>query len=264
MPMQVLPSVPRRVSLSGSASGSAPVAHPSRRVALFDFYLGKRMSVTVNELAQVVLPCRLLHVVLRFRAQRLGQPLLLPPDYRQLEITPLQLQRFLRGCVLSISHALVAPPACVFCLVPTRTKCRWIDCIFMRVMSGFAARAMVRRREAPFVFRKRSHGLAVVFIDTLRSRRWRKSRPSGYDAMAGGAQASSVCCRPPLFNTFAPLRVDDFLLPYPHIRILHLPPHAPIPQLITFLRLLLLLVLPASPTSSKRRVPAILNWSSIT
>ena len=31
-------------------------------------------------------------------------------------------------------------------------------------------------------------------------------------------------CRPPLFNTFAPLRVDD-LLPYPHIRILH-PPFA--------------------------------------
>jgi hypothetical protein len=29
--------------------------------------------------------------------------------------------------------------------------------------------------------------------------------------MAGGAQASSVCCRPPLFNTLAPLRVDDLL-----------------------------------------------------
>jgi hypothetical protein len=147
LPMQVLPSVPRRVSLSGSASGSAPVAYPSRRVALFDFYLGKRMSVTVHELDQAMLPCQLVHVALRFRAQRLGQRLSLPPDYMQLEITPLQLRRFLRGCVLSISHALVAPPACMPRLVPARPTCRWMDCIFMRVMSGFAARAMVRRRE---------------------------------------------------------------------------------------------------------------------
>ena len=98
------------------------------------------MRAPVNELGQVLLPCRLLHVVLRIRAQRLGHPLPVAPDYRQLHITPLQLQRFLRGCVLSIAHALVAPPACVFRLVLARTKGRWVDRIFIRVMSGFVAR----------------------------------------------------------------------------------------------------------------------------
>jgi hypothetical protein len=102
------------------------------------------MHVRVDEHGQVVLPCRLVHVVLHLRAQRMGQPLPVAPDYRQLEITPLQLQRFLRGCVLSLAHALVAPPACVFRLVPARTKRRWVDCIFIRVMSGFVARAEVR------------------------------------------------------------------------------------------------------------------------
>ena len=90
------------------------------------------MRVPVNELGQVLLPCRLVYVVLRLRAQRLGQPLPVS-DYGQLEITPLQLQRFLRGCLLSLAHALVAPPACVFRLVPARTKGRWVDRIFIRV-----------------------------------------------------------------------------------------------------------------------------------
>ena len=138
--------MPRRVSLSGSASGSAPVAHPSRRVALFDFYLGKRMSVTVNELAQVVLPCRLLHVVLRFRAQRLGQPLSLPPDYRLLEITPLQLQRFLRSCVLVTADALVTPPASVYLDKNAQLNLR--SCIFARVMSGFVSREEMQLQAA--------------------------------------------------------------------------------------------------------------------
>ena len=101
----------------------------------------------VNELGQVLLPCRLVYVVLRLRAQRLGQPLPVS-DYGQLEITPLQLQRFLRGCLLSLAHALVAPPACVFRLVPARTKGRWVDRIFIRVMSGFVARAEVRMAQA--------------------------------------------------------------------------------------------------------------------
>ena len=106
------------------------------------------MRVSVNELGQVLLPCRLLHVVLRIRAQRLGHPLPVAPDYMQLHITPLQLQRFLRGCVLSLAHALVAPPACVFRLVLARTKGRWVDRIFIRVMSGFVARAEVRMAQA--------------------------------------------------------------------------------------------------------------------
>jgi ankyrin repeat protein len=118
-----------------------PAVHPSLYVSFFDRYLGKHMRVPVHEFGQVVLPCRLVHVVLRFRAQRLGQPLQDAPDYRQLDITPLQLQRFLRGCVLCVARALVAPPVCVFRLVLARTKGRWVDRIFIRVMSGFVARS---------------------------------------------------------------------------------------------------------------------------
>jgi hypothetical protein len=66
----------------------------------------------------------------------------------QLQFQPLQLQRFLRGCVFATAHALATPPASVFHLVHARTKGRWIDCIFMRVMSGFVAKAEVRRQAA--------------------------------------------------------------------------------------------------------------------
>ena len=35
----------------------------------------------------------------------------------QLQFSPLQLQRFLRGCVLATAHALVTPPASVVVLL---------------------------------------------------------------------------------------------------------------------------------------------------
>ena len=70
------------------------------------------------------------------------------PRYLQLQFQPLQLQRFLRGCVIATAHALVTPPASVFRLVHARTKSRWFDRIFVRVMSGFVARAEVRRQGA--------------------------------------------------------------------------------------------------------------------
>jgi hypothetical protein len=64
----------------------------------------------------------------------------------QLHFRPLQLQRFLRSCVLATAHALVTPPVSVF--VHARTKSRCIERIFVRVMSGFVARAEVRRQAA--------------------------------------------------------------------------------------------------------------------
>jgi hypothetical protein len=99
-------------------------------------------------ISQAVLPIQLVCAAVRNHAQRSR---LLPPrlpPYMQLEFLPLQLQRFLRGCVLAAAHSLVTPPASVFHLVHARTKSRWIDRIFVCVMSGFVARAEVRRQGA--------------------------------------------------------------------------------------------------------------------
>ncbi len=87
----------------------------------------------------------------------------------QLQFPPLKLQRFLRSCVLATAHALVSSTASVFRLVDARTKSRWIERIFVRVMSGFEARAEVRRQKARFacaralIFYKRSRGMAIIF-----------------------------------------------------------------------------------------------------
>ena len=137
-------------------SRSAPSPLPalgSPRIQHFDHYTGRtvcfidhrRVLLSLHELS---LPCDLVCAAMFFHAQRSRQP---PPPFppgMQLQFLPLQLQRFLRSCVLATAHALVTPRASVFRLVHARTKSRWIERIFVRVMSGFVARAEVRRQAA--------------------------------------------------------------------------------------------------------------------
>jgi hypothetical protein len=99
----------------------------------------------------LLIPSHLVRAAMFFHAQRSRRPLRLP-RYMQLQFPPLQLQRFLRSCVLATAHALVKPPASVFRLVDARTKSRWIERIFVRVMSGFVAKAEVRRQGAHLSF----------------------------------------------------------------------------------------------------------------
>jgi hypothetical protein len=119
-------------------------------ISFFDRYLGMGTCVPAKQLGQVLLPCHLVRAAMFFHAQRSRQP---PPPFPpglQLQFLPLQLQRFLRSCVLATAHALVTPPASVF--VHARTKSRCIERIFVRVMSGFVARAEVRRQAARLSF----------------------------------------------------------------------------------------------------------------
>ena len=119
-------------------------------ISFFDCYLRQRMRVPAKQLGQPMLPSHLVRTAMFFHAQRSCQP---PPPFppgTQLQFMPLQLQRFLRSCVLATAHALVTPPASVF--VHARTKSRCIDRIFVRVMSGFVARAEVRRQAARLSF----------------------------------------------------------------------------------------------------------------
>jgi hypothetical protein len=122
-----------------------------------DHYLGRRALLIDHHHALLSIeqffPCQLVFAALCVHARRSLAPPPLPPPYTppplppphiQVHIPALQLQRFLRGCVLATARALVAPPACV---VRPITKRRQIDCIFARVMSGFVARAEVRRQE---------------------------------------------------------------------------------------------------------------------
>jgi hypothetical protein len=155
-------------------------------ISFFDRYIGKRMCVPAKHLGHVVLPCQLVYAALCVHARRLRQPLPPLPPYTQLQFLPLQLQRFLRGCVLFTAHALVTPPASVFQLVHVRTKSRFIARIFVRVMSGFVARAEVRRQGARCAYARRAaiaHLLQALpwvdhhCIDALRSKH---RRPSGY------------------------------------------------------------------------------------
>jgi len=92
----------------------------------------------------------LVRTALCIHAHRSRQPPPPLPPYMQLQFSPLQLRRFLRSCVLSTAHAFVTPPATVFHLVHAMTKSRWIERIFVRVMSGLVARAEVRRQKARF------------------------------------------------------------------------------------------------------------------
>jgi hypothetical protein len=118
----------------------------------FDHYLGKCARLVDHWHALLSwkqhFPCQLVFAALYVRAQGLRQP---PPPlsrYMQVQFPALQLQRFLRGFVLATAHALVAPPAGVFCLVHAMTRRRWIDRVFVRVMSGFVKRAKVLQQEA--------------------------------------------------------------------------------------------------------------------
>jgi hypothetical protein len=156
-------------------------AIPPLSISYTDYYLGRRVSAPVRQLgkcvvlpgqSKVVLPdtgqfvCAAIWIHAQRsrvahssstakqdrhpsrklkKAQRLCKPPRLPRSM-QLQIAPLQLQRYLRSCVLAAAHSLVTPPAKVF--VDAKTKSRWIDRIFVRVMSGFVARAEVRRQGA--------------------------------------------------------------------------------------------------------------------
>ena len=132
-------------------------ARDPQRIQHFDHYTG-RMLLFVDhrrvlvELEQLLLPCDLVRAAVFFHAQRSRRPPPRLPRYMQLQFQPLQLQRFLRSCVLATAHALASPPASVCRLVHARTRSRWIDCIFVRVMSGFVARAEVRRQAARLCF----------------------------------------------------------------------------------------------------------------
>jgi hypothetical protein len=136
------------MSLSSHPPAAAPDSPP---VQLFDHYTRnillfvdyRRVLLTLYELS---LPYDLVRAAMFFHAQRSRQPPPRLPRYMQLQFLPLQLQRFLRSCVLATAHALVTPPASVF--VHARTKSRCIERIFVRVMSGFVARAEVRRQAA--------------------------------------------------------------------------------------------------------------------
>ena len=136
-----------------TASHTQKAAAPAIALGQYtDHYLGRTMSIVlfINHrrvlvsLEQLSLPRDLVLAAMFFHAQRWRRPPPRLPRYMQLQFQPLQLQRFLRGCVLATAHALVTPPASVFHLVHARTKGRWIDCIFVRVMSSFVARTEVR------------------------------------------------------------------------------------------------------------------------
>jgi hypothetical protein len=155
-------------------------------ISFFDRYIGKHMCVPAKHLGHVVLPCQLVYAALCLHARRLRQSLPPLPPCTQLQFLPLQLQRFLRGCVLFTAHALVTPPASVFQLAHVRTKSRFIARIFVRVMSGFVARAEVGRQGArcayacPAAIAHLLQALPWVehhCIDALRSKH---RRPSGY------------------------------------------------------------------------------------
>jgi hypothetical protein len=193
--------------------------HPSLYVSFFDRYLAKHMRVPFYKLGQVVLPCRLVHAVLCFRAQRMGQPLPDAPDYMQLEITPPQLQRFLRGCVPSLARALVAPPASVLHLVPSRTKGRWADRIFIRVIIGLLARAEVRMLQGAMcavccvlcavcsrAFLLKASARMLFGHCCIHAVRSKRCMAFGCDAVAGDAQASAALLNAALPRTCAPCR----------------------------------------------------------
>ncbi len=145
------------ISDHDEAAADAPAVAPSQRppdplpILVFDRYLRKSCHLPAKQLGQVLLPCHLVRAAMFFHAQRSRH---LPPPFppgQQLEFLPLQMQRFLRSCVLATAHALCTPPASVF--VNSRTEsCCIKERIFVRVMSGFVARAEVRRQGARLSF----------------------------------------------------------------------------------------------------------------
>jgi hypothetical protein len=180
-----------------SESGRAVASPPHAFVSFFDRYLRRDMRAPAKQLGQAMLPCNLVRAALCVRAQRSRhsppplQKTFLPWFWLQVQFLPLQLQRFLRSCVLATAHALVTPPASVFRLVDARTKSRWIERIFVRVMSGFVARAEVRRQGArcarALILCMRWHGLAVISLTHC------AANAGGYNGiMNGDAEASAA------------------------------------------------------------------------
>jgi hypothetical protein len=117
----------------------------------FDHYLQKPACfflkahdslVRFQELAR---PSLLVLAARHFNARRARDqpPLTLPFSLIHFKFQPLQLQRFLRGFVISAADALVAPAR-----ADPATVRYWSHCIFERVMSGFLARVTVRRQAA--------------------------------------------------------------------------------------------------------------------
>jgi hypothetical protein len=158
------------------------------------------MCAPVKKLAIVVLPCHLVQAAVFFHALRSRR---LPPQpprcmHMQLQFQPLQLQRFLRSCALAAAHALATPPASVSRLLHARSKSRWIDCIFERVMSGFVARAEVRAACSAFLPCKRWHGSAVISLTH------RVANAGGYPgATCGDAGASASLPTAVVFHAHA-------------------------------------------------------------
>jgi hypothetical protein len=140
-------------SHSDAAADASTVALDGQFV---DHYLRRMMPIVrfvdhrrvLVNLEQLLNPRELVHAAMFFHAQRRRRPPPRLPRYMQFQLQPLQLQRFLRGCVFATAHALATPPASVIRLVHARTKSRCFDCIFVRVMSSFVARAEVRRQRA--------------------------------------------------------------------------------------------------------------------
>jgi hypothetical protein len=121
-----------------------------REFHVLDRFLGKHVLVIANQLAvtigdELARPCMLVCTALWFEARRslLQRPW--PPTthwHLQPEYLPVQLQRFLRGCVAAAAQRLVKPlgDECVC----ARTMMIWENRIFTRVMSGFVSRVEVR------------------------------------------------------------------------------------------------------------------------
>ena len=175
-------AAPKRTAAKGVPKRTAAKAAPKRAAAkppsdslvpFFDYYLGRRMCVPFKQLGHVLLPCHLACAALCIHAQRSRRPPLPFLPSMQPEFLPLQLQRFLRGCVLATAHALVTPPAKGF--LYARDRWRFIDRILVRVMSGFVRRAEVRRQGARCACTCACRAALVggCFIDAFRSKRKR-------------------------------------------------------------------------------------------
>jgi hypothetical protein len=141
---------------------------------IVSFFNDRRVIVSQDKL---LLSCQLSCAALWVHAKRSSQP---QPPFPQCismqpQLLPLHLQRFLRGFVLATAHRLVIPPASLLRLVHASTKSRWIDRIFVRVMSGFVWKAEVRRQcshvacacaccAALAHLCKCSHGLTIILL----------------------------------------------------------------------------------------------------
>ena len=129
-------------------------------LAYADHYLGRMMPIVsfvkdqrfIVSQDELLLSCQLSCAALWVHVKRSSQPQPPFPHFisMQPQLLPLHLQRFLRGFVLATAHQLVIPPASLLRLVHARTKSRWSDRIFVRVMSGFVRKAEVRRKCSRF------------------------------------------------------------------------------------------------------------------